>query len=539
MTDSQEKSFTLRDAAVLAVIALVIRLIHLDHTPQVDELNHVLAARSLLTDGTLSIDGGAPYTRASLFTYLVAGLFALFGESLVVARLPSVVAGTALVVLTFVWVRRVAGGPSAWIAGLLICFDPNALYHSQQARFYSIQSVLFIAGAVIAYELLTASGDRKRALTLGAGAVAAFLLATHLQIITVVGIMGVALGLVLARTPDWLGQDRGSRPVIVGGLVLAGAVVLIVASVRLMPSAWELFRYADLWAQADSSNYRYYHWMLLRQYTTFWSVFPIVLLLAAKHNLRATLFSIGIFGFVLAFHSLAAWKHPRYVLYAMPMFAALVGIATATVLPSIARSAKTVMHSLVGGSRSAGWTRGLATVALIFAALFFIGSNLAFSTTFKMLVFDDDHWTGSDRFRGEPNWQTAAVALGDIVDSSHVVLSSSPLKAVYYLNRLEIILSANQLVTRAGNQPEFFAPPKLGRPAISTPASLDEIMDCHRTGIVFIEEAHWRSPSGVPPSTVDRLVSRAERVLAFDTARLHVFRWRTPEAEMSPSCRPA
>src|ERR1700712_590095 len=126
----------LRSAAVAAplavfAIALATRLIGLHHTPYVDELNHVMAAHSLLAHGTLELDpGGEPYTRARLFTYFVAALFRVFGASLVVARLPAVLAGAALVGVLFVWVRRVAGSGAAWVAAMLFCFQPQSIYLS-------------------------------------------------------------------------------------------------------------------------------------------------------------------------------------------------------------------------------------------------------------------------------------------------------------------------------------------------------------------------------------------------------------------------
>src|ERR1700712_2542715 len=115
----------LRSAAVAAplavfAIAFATRLVGLHHTPYVDELNHVMAAHSLLARGTLELTpGGDPYTRARSFTYLIAALFRVFGESLAVARTPAVLAGAALVTVLFVWVRSVAGRSAAWIAAML------------------------------------------------------------------------------------------------------------------------------------------------------------------------------------------------------------------------------------------------------------------------------------------------------------------------------------------------------------------------------------------------------------------------------------
>ena len=88
---SRLRGATIAAPLVVFAIALIARLIGLHHTPYVDELNHVMAAHSLLERGTLELaPGGEPYTRARLFTYLVAALFRVFGESLAVARMPAV-----------------------------------------------------------------------------------------------------------------------------------------------------------------------------------------------------------------------------------------------------------------------------------------------------------------------------------------------------------------------------------------------------------------------------------------------------------------
>ena len=55
-----------------------------------DELYHVLAAKSLLTVGEPILPGGFLYERCLHYTYLIAGMFRIFGESEAVARVPSV-----------------------------------------------------------------------------------------------------------------------------------------------------------------------------------------------------------------------------------------------------------------------------------------------------------------------------------------------------------------------------------------------------------------------------------------------------------------
>src|SRR5438552_3074421 len=53
-----------------------------------DELFHVLAAESYLTDGRLSVPTLGEYTRAKPVTYITAAAFKLLGESEAAARLP-------------------------------------------------------------------------------------------------------------------------------------------------------------------------------------------------------------------------------------------------------------------------------------------------------------------------------------------------------------------------------------------------------------------------------------------------------------------
>lgn len=61
-------------AAALGGLALLVRLARLDRAPYVDELNHVLSARSFLEDGSFVIGDGDPNTRAWMFTLAVASI---------------------------------------------------------------------------------------------------------------------------------------------------------------------------------------------------------------------------------------------------------------------------------------------------------------------------------------------------------------------------------------------------------------------------------------------------------------------------------
>src|SRR5687768_5411283 len=90
--------------ALLGCLALAVRLPNLDHAAELDELYHFFAAQSWLAEGQLRVAEGV-YARTALFTIFLAQWLGIFGENLVVARLPSLIAGTALVVLVFLWTR--------------------------------------------------------------------------------------------------------------------------------------------------------------------------------------------------------------------------------------------------------------------------------------------------------------------------------------------------------------------------------------------------------------------------------------------------
>src|SRR5687768_11904941 len=81
-------------AAVLGLLALGVRLVHIDSIPpDFDEIYHLLAARGWLAEGVFRVGDGI-YDRAAPFTLVVAGSIRAFGESFAAARLPAAIAGT-------------------------------------------------------------------------------------------------------------------------------------------------------------------------------------------------------------------------------------------------------------------------------------------------------------------------------------------------------------------------------------------------------------------------------------------------------------
>jgi len=523
------------EVAALAVIALAARLTMMDRPPQVDEFNHVLAARSLLVDGTLSIQGGEPYTRGWIYTYLVAALYIFFDDTLLVARVPALVAGVGLVLAVFIWVRAVAGRGAAWAAGLLICFSTVAVTSSQFARFYTLQALLFVCGCALIYRVVEADRWSRRDMGWAGLALVLLAVALHLQIITAVGITGLTLWAAMVKGP-WAVRrlSRSRHAVLISGslVVVLGVGAWLVWNSGFPARMWDLYTFAALWAADNVDNFRFYHWALLDEYPTLWTLFPFVLLGAAIRVPRFALLCGTVFLVALVFHSFAAWKHSRYMFYAMPMFFAVSGVAIALLL-----------------SRSHAWLKGLivdwspfvlprhavraVSIGLLSGAvLFAMVGNSAFAYTFRQITGEAERLSTM----GPANWDPAVPLLADRVDRADVVVSSSELAPLYYFDRLDLTVSRTRMVMRTFEKEEFTPSAKTRIPVISAPESLARVIACNRTGVALMEHQHWRTNSGVVPEVADYLEANAEEIPLPNGLRLNAFWWEHERVDAPSDC---
>ncbi|HEM46277.1 MAG TPA: hypothetical protein ENO23_04440, partial [Alphaproteobacteria bacterium] len=304
---------------VVVGVALVTRLIGLDHAPHFDEFYHLLAANSLLEDGDLCIAGCiAPYDRGAPFTYMVAGAVGALGSSVAVARLVSVLAGVLLVGGVYWWTRRVAGRIAAVAAALLLALSPQAIEFSQFVRFYAWQALLIWAGGVALFcAVHPARGGRpdtvgsgsppvspRRRVVVAALGVASFLLALSLQIATLIAAAGIVLWLLVDPILTRARREMRGRP---GRLLIAGglAIVLLAAGLATMSATGLL---AELWAKYRSTNMftlrhvndlRYYHRLMLETYPTLYSLWPIAFVFVLWKRPAAALFTGSVFALSL------------------------------------------------------------------------------------------------------------------------------------------------------------------------------------------------------------------------------------------------
>lgn len=515
---------------LLAAFALALRMPNLDQGAHFDELYHVLAASAWLTEGDLRIAEGH-YDRAALFTKLVATCFALFGESLVVARLPSLLAGIALVVSVFLWTRSVAGTAAAWLAGLLVSISPEGIDASQFARFYALHSLLCWLGAIGVYELVIRPPDalRPRILLL-VGVLTAFGLALHLQSITWIAFVSVAfwavtayaLPLLRTRLPGWRLWVGIS-----GLLLVAGVAAILILQTEFGAAALRIYRTTPLWLASNQGAFWYYHSHLVNYYPVLWPLTAIAVLVGLADRPQPVGFCSCIFAIGFLALSFAGPKVPRYLYYAIPFLFVVWSVALACIWPRLRQFLEECMQRAfflqpARVHRIAIWS--LICMALAWAVI----TNRAVLQAVAQSV-------GINLATGhaEADWPTAEKELSSWLDEADVVLTTEELMALYYLGQYDLLVSKSRL-SESTEAHEFGVDDRTGRRVISTPQSVGLILDCFSDGLIVSRETHWRDPAELDDAVANLITARAAR-LDLKARGIVAYVWNRP----SDGARPA
>jgi 4-amino-4-deoxy-L-arabinose transferase-like glycosyltransferase len=518
------------EALLLVALALAVRLPHIDHPGVYDEFYHTLAARSLLESGSLDTETFT-YQRASIWTVCVAGSIALFGDTLVAARLPSVLVGCVFVLATWAFGRRVGGAWAGRIAALLLCLNFDAIYLSQIARFYPLHALILLGSAAALY-FATA---RDRPLAIPARAV---LLAGFLVLSTIAFKLSQMGAIAITACLTWVAIDLA--PVALQAwqrfrrlrwMVLALLLLLVIVAVMVLPDpAWlyQYYRDAATYNEHLRGSFGFYLRMLFDMYPALCAVFPLAVLLALRSRPRFTIFAVMVFSIGLVLHSGAGRKEVRYLLWTLPFFFLVLGVAAATARPWFTRLVHDLLEPLRG--RAAPIVSRLAaplvSIMIVTCAL---GTNLAYRLTPELLATPTPHWPGTRRHYQPARWGAATPRLESILGERCVLVASSGVKALYYLDRLDYdLLRTLRDEHTPDHLEEFVIDHRTHKPTISEVGSLEEVRRRHVSGLVVIDSAHWAHPAFVPEDVAAHLEARFERVPVPADWRMRVYVWGRP-----------
>lgn len=506
-----------RAAELLLAVVLAGVVFAMFHNPtrHIDELYHVLAAKSLLADGDLVIgETGEPYTRAKGYTYAVAASFRVFGEGRWQSRLPSFLAGLALVAVLFGWSRRRFGSLTAWVTLGLMLQMPMMVYATELCRFYMVQAAAVVWLLASADTALDRAANPWLRLVSAVVALLSAALAMHVQVSSVFGVGLVGAGVALCLLWRWTEgrTNPGKLRVwgIAGGLVLGGvglaAGLLWVEPVREL---WAGYRASMLWASEARDDPAYY-----LDYFLLWHRWPLLLSLPAaalacyRWRWRA-IWVVAFFTVGLAAHSFAGMKAPRYLLWAFPYLALTLGMGVSTVVWLLTRRpgqpetyAPLPIRAVVTG-----------VVLMLFG--FVLSRTLGPYQVRSMLLTEDHAFVFADWDGVQP------ILEADSAWAGGVLLASADVKALDVMGRCDYSLSR----TRSEDREEFERDWRTGVRVVYTSTAVAGIVQEQSAGLVVVEHAHWRQPWGVSGSLADWLEANLDRIPLDPDMQLDVFRW--------------
>lgn len=517
----------------LAIAAGLFYAINLGRLPHPDELHHALAARGLLADGTPSIAEGV-YARGLLHTWMVAGAYALFGDSLAVARLPSLLCVAALVGLLFVWLRREAGSLAAWIGAVLFAISPFAVDTAQFARFYAPQCLALFAGAVLVHAAVLGQpgvpGEGWRArLVLAALALPLLLLAVYFQPTTLIGMTGIGAWAAAALALPWLADGavppRRKLALSLGTAGLGLLAILVAWQAGILEDFWRRYRWTPLFNQDTQDQFWFYHFWFSLLYPTLWPLTGVLGLVAVAARPRPAAFALTVFALAFLLNSLAAAKSLRYLVYAQPFLFAVWGIALAAVWPHLRNFLARLRRDLgqvLGGLGQP--YRPLSWLLVAGGILFLLLGNPSWLRTAALLA---DVTVPPEQPMAD--WPRAKPALAPWLQRADVVVTTEELATLYFLGRFDIRFSRSKLAELDdAEQREFGIDFRTGRPVISTMESLERVFACYPSGVVLGPRTSWNNPKLIDAESARLIEAQAQAIPLPPGSHMFAYGWERP-----------
>lgn len=472
---------TWRSAVIFGVVvftlAVAMRVAHLNAPPAYDELYHVLAAQSWLSDGTFAIYQGE-YSRVPFYTIMTAWMFDLAGgPDIAMARAPNVIFGALLATGCALWVRSVVGNLAGWMVVLFVLFWPSGLQLSQVIRFYAVHGLLFFTGAIATYKMFQTKIAMRQRVAMAVLAIATLLFAKQFQDSTLVGILGlmiwvgafVILPKIMTLKQRWVILLAGAAVLMVGlsGAVMSGAIEGIWAKYNISP-----------WGRDATA----YHRMLSATYPLLWPLTPILAIMALRAFPRPAQFCASIVATGLVVHSFAGVQNLRYIYYFSPFLFALWVMGLQALFRDVIPYLRTVVVTSKAPSHSLG--KVPAVTAIVLAGLFAIVANDAVVRAAKIAIGKT-----AAPFLPIESWASARTAVSQHVDNGELVVATNELAAIYYFEGFDVVFSKNWI---SHMEPfEFSQDPRTGRPLIQTLPSLADLVQAYEGGIFLASRRWW------------------------------------------------
>jgi hypothetical protein len=317
---------------------------------------------------------------------------------------------------------------------------------------------------------------------------------------------------------------RDSRPSGVG-VVLAAVVLFSEVGTFL----WKEFQTTTFWGAVLSraGNVRFYHQALDQDLGFLWSLFPIAAIVAIATRRREMLFAALFVATTLVLHSLAGQKDQRYIFYIVPFIAALLGTGLATAIGAYFGWLRRALPSLIGHHASQATLRRTAAGLVVISATFALANNPPTSDMLRMLA-------GARRvehidYTWIANWPAEVDSLRPLVEEPAILVTSSGMKAIYYLEDYDFEMNAN-VADETDTRRDFGIDARTGRQVVSSPESVELLMRCYPEIVFVVDESRWSRDTAVPVATSALIEERAVRLPTRPDSALLAFRASNPSA---------
>jgi hypothetical protein len=321
------------------------------------------------------------------------------------------------------------------------------------------------------------------------------------------------------------------------GLILVGIGVLALAHVTgVLDLAWDRFRATSLTNSPSRNEFWFYHVRFLLFYPTLWPLAGLFAVLAIVRTPKLAWFCISIFVISFLLGSFAGPKNMRYLSFAPPFLAIIWGIGLAQVMPALRDYTKEMRAKLIDSlalPHKFGSVIGTGAVVLILV----------------IVLVMNPFWVRTAALIGNialptetpaTNWRAAREALAPWTRDAGIMITTEELGAIFFLGRSDVRFSPSKLQELPPEeQHEFGIDFRTGRPIITTPASVEKLIDCFPRGFIVGPIENWGDPILISEEIQEILEQRAELIEVPQRSYLYAWGWNREPASTQPAYCPS
>lgn len=483
-------------------IHLYLAIYNIDHSPHYDEMFHILAADTYNINETYQILDGK-YDRAKLYTRIVAESIKICENKLECARYISIISTIILLVIFTYIISFITTPVIGILTGLFIATNPIIINQSLYIRFYTLHSLFFTIGTMSILILLLRwkISSKLTKIHLILLSFLFLILAYHLQETTLIGSLGIFLGLLILLYIDNFNYIHKNK------IRYLCFYIMIIIFIAVCYFVFFDYLYLKLsssapWALNNKKNFLYYHLVFENQYPAIWPIAPLLCTVGCFKWPKQNIFMIVIFITSFIVLSIAAQKSGRYILYALPFLFASLSAGLVTVVHIILKYiSSSNNYNIKFKIKQTNISNIIWKTGIYLTIILFIITQPIFNGIVDIIIRNDKPQI---IYNSHVDWEKASIKLKEMIHEPVVLITSSGVKAAYYFGDYSYELSYNLMHSNEART-EFSIYPVTGRKVISSVKSLKELVMTCGPVIVIVDESRLNNKYNVPEETKNYL----------------------------------